>query len=137
MIVKYDLKGYSDQTALPDEQQKLMDDYVEAVDGDIVLNFKKSLVEEWGNDIFVDVPQNFIYAFSDTVGELHSSNREKNVINISLGGTSKVSDPNQGKWLSHGILGVLAWVFLTLLVVGADLLQDFLPPGTTWFNIHE
>ena len=44
MILKYDLKGYTDQGALTDEQQTLMDDYVEAVDGDIVLKFKKLLV---------------------------------------------------------------------------------------------
>ena len=44
MIVKYDLKGYADQGALPEEHQKLMDTYVEAVDGDIVLKFKILLV---------------------------------------------------------------------------------------------
>ena len=44
MIVKYDLKGYSDQAELPEKQQTLMDSYVEAVDGDIVLKFKKFLV---------------------------------------------------------------------------------------------
>ena len=44
MIVKYDLKGYSDQAALPYEQHTIMDDYVEAVDGDIVIKFKKFLL---------------------------------------------------------------------------------------------
>ena len=34
MIVKYDLKGYADQSALTDEQQTLMDASVEAVDGE-------------------------------------------------------------------------------------------------------
>ena len=50
---------------------------VEAVDGDIVLKFKKSLVEEGENEISVSGPQNFIYAFADTVGEGHGSNRAK------------------------------------------------------------
>ena len=44
MIVKYDLKRYDDQGALTEEQQKLMDTSVEAVDGDIVLKFKNLLV---------------------------------------------------------------------------------------------
>ena len=54
MIVKYDLKGYAEQSALPDKYQTLMDASVESVDGDIVLKFKKFLVEERGNDIIVD-----------------------------------------------------------------------------------
>ena len=45
MIVKYDLMGYADQAALPNEQQTLMYAYVDAVDGYIVLKFKKFLVE--------------------------------------------------------------------------------------------
>ena len=48
MIVKYELKGYSDQEALPYEQQTLMDASVEAVYGDIVLKFNKFPVEEGG-----------------------------------------------------------------------------------------
>ena len=44
IIVTYDLKGYSDQAALPDEQQKLMDFSVEAVNGGIVIKFKNLLV---------------------------------------------------------------------------------------------
>ena len=47
-----------------------MDASVEAADVDIVLKFKKLLVKEGINDIIVGVPQNFIYAFSGTVGEL-------------------------------------------------------------------
>ena len=54
MIVKYDLKGYNYQAALPDEHHTLMDASVEAVDGNIVLNFKSFLFEEGGNDIIVD-----------------------------------------------------------------------------------
>ena len=46
MIVKYDLKGYSDQAELPDKQKTLRDASVEAIDGDIVINFKKLLVQE-------------------------------------------------------------------------------------------
>ena len=137
MIAKYDLKGYSDQAVLPDEQQTIMDAYVEDVDGDIVLKFKKSLLGEGLNDIIVDCTQNFIYVFSDTIDEAHGSNRGKAVINIILGVTSKVSDANQGNWLSRGILAGLSWGFLTLLAVGDYFLQDLLPPGSTWFNIHE
>ena len=44
-----------------------MDTSVEAVDGDIVLKFKKFLVEEGENEI--SASQKFIYAFDDTVGE--------------------------------------------------------------------
>ena len=44
--------------------------------------------------------------------------------------TSKVYDPNQGKWLSHGILTGLAWVFLTPLDVSSALLKYFFPPGS-------
>ena len=44
-IVKYDLKGYADQPVLPYEHQILMDASVEAVYGDIVLKFKKFLIE--------------------------------------------------------------------------------------------
>ena len=80
-IVKYDLKGYSDQAALPDKQQILVDDSVEALNVDIVLKFKKLLVEEGGNDIISDGPQNLMYEFSYTVGEGLGSNRSKSVIN--------------------------------------------------------
>ena len=45
MIVKDDLKGYSDQAELPDKHQIIMDASIESVDGDIVLKFKKFLVE--------------------------------------------------------------------------------------------
>ena len=117
--------------------QTLMDDSVEAVDGDIVLKFKKFIVEEEGNEISFDGPHNFIYTFSDTVDEVHGSNRGKAVIKIRLVGSSKVYDLNQGKWLSRGILTGLARRFFMLLTVGADLLQYFLPRGSTWFKIHE
>ena len=48
IIVRYDLKGYSDQAALPEHHQTLMDASVEDVDDDIVLKFKNFLVEEGG-----------------------------------------------------------------------------------------
>ena len=114
-----------------------MDASVEAVDGDIVNKFKKFLVEEGGNGIIVDGPQNFICAFSGTIDEGHGSNRGKYVINLISSGTSKVSDPNQVKCLAHGILVGLAWELLTLLAVGDDLWQDSLPPDPTWFKIHQ
>ena len=108
MIVKYDLMGYADQAALPNKLQTLMDASVETVYGYIVLKFKKLLVEEGGNDIVIDGTQNFIYAFSDTVSDGNGSNRGNSVIDISSGGSSKVSDYNQGKCLAHGILKGLA-----------------------------
>ena len=114
-----------------------MDASVEAVDGDIVLKFKKFLVEEGVNEIIVDGPQNFIYEFSDAFGEVHVSNRAKSMINLIPGRTSKVSDPNQGKWLAYDIMTGLAWGFLTLLAVGAAPLQYLIPTGPTWFKIHD
>ena len=69
MIVMHDLKGYSDQAALPYKHQTLMDDSVEVVDGNIVLKFKKFLVEKGENEI--SASQNSIYTFYDTVGEGH------------------------------------------------------------------
>ena len=57
IIVNYDINGYSYQVALPDKQQTLKDASVEAVDGDIVLNFKKLLLEKGDNDIFPMVPR--------------------------------------------------------------------------------
>ena len=48
IIVRYDLKGYSDQAALPEHHQTLMDASVEDVDCDIVIKFKKFLLEEGG-----------------------------------------------------------------------------------------
>ena len=122
MIVKYDLKGYYDQAALPDRQQTLMDASVEAADGDIVLKFNSFLVQECGNYIIVYGTHIFIYAFAYTVDEGNVSNSGKYIINLNLGGSSKVYDTNKGKWLSHGILAGLAWGFLTILAVGADLL---------------
>ena len=133
MIITYDLKGYADQAALPDEQQTLMDASVEAAYGDIVLKFKKFLVEDWGNYIIVDSPHRFIYEFAYTFDEGHGSNRGKDIININLGGSSKVSDTNQGKWLSRGILPGLAWGFLMLLAIGAafcDISSILVPLGS-------
>ena len=40
--------GYSDQAALPEEHQTILDASFESVDGDIVLKVKKFLVEEGG-----------------------------------------------------------------------------------------
>ena len=60
-----------------------MDASVEAVSCDIVLKFKKFLVEEGEN--YISVSQNFIYAFSDTVGEGHGSKRGKSVIELRTG----------------------------------------------------
>ena len=137
MIVKYYLKGHADQAALTDEQQTLVDAYFEAVDGNIVLKFKKFLVEEGVNEIISNGPQNFIYAFTDTVDEGHGSNRIKTVINFISVGSSKFSGNNKGKWLSYGILSGLACGFLNILAVGAALLQDFLPPCPTWLKIHD
>ena len=59
-----------------------MDASVKAVDGDILIKFKKFLAEEGGNDMIFDDPHNFIYVFSDTVREGHGSNRRKDVINL-------------------------------------------------------
>ena len=69
-----------------------MGDSVEDIDGDIMLKFRKFLVEE------------------------------DEMILLSM---------------AHGILTGLAWRFLTLLAVGAALLRYFLPPGITWFKVHE
>ena len=66
-----------------------------------------------------------------TVGEGHDSNRRKFVNNLWFCGSSKVSYPNHDKWLYHGIMAGLKWLFLTLLAVGADLLKDLLSPGPT------
>ena len=52
-----------------------------------------------------------IHIPSDNVGEVPGSNRYKAVMNIILGETFKVYDPNQGNFLAHGILTGLAWVF--------------------------
>ena len=56
MIFKYDLKGYSEQEALPDEHQKPMYASVEAVDGYIVLNFKRFIVETGEKKLLAMVP---------------------------------------------------------------------------------
>ena len=45
MIIRYDLKVYDDQLALPDKQQTLMDDSVDAIYGDIVLKLNHFLVD--------------------------------------------------------------------------------------------
>ena len=94
------------------------------------------LVQQGRNYIIVDGTQNFIYTFVDTDEEGHGSNKGKYFINLILVGSSKVYDPNQGNWLSLGIMEGLSWVFLKLLAVGSALLQYFLAPGTTWFRIH-
>ena len=60
-----------------------MDAYVKAVYGDIVRKFNNFLVQEGENETGVWVPQNFIYAFSDTVGGGHGSKRGKAVIGLS------------------------------------------------------
>ena len=44
MIVKYVLKGYDDQVALLEKQKTRMDASIEALDGDMVLNFKMFLL---------------------------------------------------------------------------------------------
>ena len=54
-----------------------MEASIEAVDGDIVLKFKKFLVGEVDNETSVSGNQKFIYAFSDTVGEGYGPNREQ------------------------------------------------------------
>ena len=62
-----------------------METYVEALDGDIVLKFKKFHVEEGENEISFSVQQNFIYSFSNAVSEAHASDRGKSVIYLIIG----------------------------------------------------
>ena len=62
-----------------------MDASVEAVDGDIVHTLKNILVEDRENEISAIDPHNFIYTFSDTVGDRHRLNRDKAVIDLSTG----------------------------------------------------
>ena len=69
MLVKYGLKGYADQAELTGKHQTIMDASVETLDGEILLKFKKLLVEEGENEIIVNDHQKFIYGFSDTVCE--------------------------------------------------------------------
>ena len=52
-----------------------MKDSIKDVDGEILLRFKKLLVEEGENEI--SDSQNFIYLFAETVGEGHNSNSIK------------------------------------------------------------
>ena len=118
MIFKYEIKVYADQVEMQDKQQKLIYSSIEVVYGDIVLKLKKVLVEEEWNDIIFDSNQNFIYARADTVGEGHGSNKGKSVINLSLGVTFKVYDPNQGNRLARGILVGLAWIFWYSCLLG-------------------
>ena len=54
MIVKYDLKVYTDQATLTYEQQTLIDASVEVVYGDIFLKFKNFLLEEGENGIIIN-----------------------------------------------------------------------------------
>ena len=58
---------------------------VEAAYGGIVINLKKFLVKEGENKISFNGPQNSIYAFDYTVGEVNGSNRGKSVIGVSTG----------------------------------------------------
>ena len=69
-----------------------MDASVEALDGEIVQKFKKLPLDYEENKICVSVPQNFIYACSDTVGEVYCSNRGKVVIDLSIG---EVPEPTE------------------------------------------
>ena len=55
----------------------IIDVSAEAVYGDIVPKFKNLLLEEEENKISFSGIQNVIYAFYDTVGEGHGSNRGK------------------------------------------------------------
>ena len=52
-----------------------MDDSVEAIYGDILIKFKKLLLEEGENEITSS--KNLIYVFYDTFGEGHGLNRGK------------------------------------------------------------
>ena len=54
MIIKYDIKGYADQSELLEKKQTLIYASVEAVDGEIFLKLKNFLLDEGGNDIIVD-----------------------------------------------------------------------------------
>ena len=50
--------------------------------GDILLKFKKFLVEEGENDISVSGPHKFIYEFAYNVGAGHGSNKGNSVIDL-------------------------------------------------------
>ena len=99
---------------------------VKDVDSDIVPRFNKFLVKEGENDIIVDGTHKFIYVFAYTVDEGHGSNRGKAAINIISSGSSKVSDTNKGKWLSHSILVGLAWILVLLF---CDISSILVPLG--------
>ena len=84
-----------------------MDASIEAVDCDILLKFKKFLVEEGENEI--SVSQSLIYSLSDTFGEWNGSNRVKAVIEISTGevptppetGNDILLDSDGKKWMQY------------------------------------
>ena len=96
-----------------------MDASDESVDSGIVIKFKKLLVEEGENEISVIGPQNFIHAFSGTVGEGHGSNRDKAVIYLSTGevtapsatGNDILLDSDEKIWMQY-----VLYLILTLML---------------------
>ena len=71
MIVKYELKGYANHAALPDEQQTVTDISIEAGDGDILIKFNKLLVEDGGITLLTMVPRSsYIHLLALLVREM-------------------------------------------------------------------
>ena len=78
-----------------------MDASVKALDGEILLKLKKFVLEEGGNEI--SVSQNFIHAFSDTIGDGHGAKKCKTVIGLSTGEVSAPSETGN-ELLLHSVI---------------------------------
>jgi hypothetical protein len=105
------------------------------MDGMVIVEFIKMLVEKGEVPIHKDVENKFIYANgSDDLG--YHTAKAAFVLNLSSGSKEVVKVPNMMVWLVHGVMAFLAWAVLVSISVNVSLFRDRFPKGPLWFNLH-
>ena len=90
------------------------------MDGMVIVEFIKMLVEKGEVPIHKDVENKFIYANgSDDLG--YHTAKAAFVLNLSSGSKEVVKVPNMMVWLVHGVMAFLAWAVLVSISVNVSL----------------
>jgi hypothetical protein len=126
-VLKYDLTNTAN--LMPKDRQTLSGTSIEEMDGMVMMEFVKILVEEWEVPIHKDEENKFIYAKgSDDLG--YHTAKAAFVLDLSSGLKEEGKVPNIKVWFAHGVMAFLAWGVLVPISVNAS------PKGPLWFSLH-
>jgi len=131
-------------TLLPLDQQTLTNATITQNDTHTVMQFTKKLEEDNEVPISVSALNNALYAVGRSNTFAEHLTRGSFQIQLTpcgqeggefLAGNSGI--PDQGYWLSHGLLMSVAWAIMIPLGIGSSMLRDLVPLSPKgWFYLH-